>query len=75
MDAVVEEAAFEEIGEEIRAPAALLPPGVQQPINVVDGKPELILPSDHTYFTACARAMLPRAGEDTEVLSARQCYR
>jgi len=75
MDAVVEEAAFDDIAAEVVAPAEVLPPGVQQPINIVDGKPELILPSDHTYFTACARAMLPRAGEDTEVLSARQCYR
>jgi hypothetical protein len=54
MDAVVEEADFEDIVEEIRAPAEVLPPGIDQPINIIDGKPELILPSDHTKFTACA---------------------
>jgi hypothetical protein len=47
-------AAVEEIREEIIAPAQLLPPGIEQPVNIVDGKPELILPNDHTYFTECA---------------------
>jgi hypothetical protein len=39
---------------EALAPAQLLPVGVQQPVNFVNGKPELILPSDHTSFTECA---------------------
>jgi hypothetical protein len=46
--------AVEEIREEMIAPAQLLPPGIAQPVNIVDGKPELILPNDHTYFTECA---------------------
>jgi hypothetical protein len=46
--------AFEEIQGLLAAPAQLLPPGAQQPINVVNGKPELILPSDHTNFIECA---------------------
>jgi hypothetical protein len=54
MDAVVEEAGVGDVGQEIRAPAALLPPGIQEPINIVDGRHELILPSDHTYITDCA---------------------
>jgi len=38
MDEVVEEAVlddpvFEDVGEEIRAPAELLPPGIREPIN------------------------------------------
>jgi hypothetical protein len=47
-------AAVEEIREGMIAPAQLLPPGIAQPVNIVDGKPELILPNDHTYFTECA---------------------
>lgn len=46
--------ATEDIQEQLVAPAELLPPRIRQPINIVDGKPELILPSDHTYFTECA---------------------
>jgi hypothetical protein len=46
--------AAEDIQERLVAPAELLPPGIRQPINIVDGKPELILPSDHTYFNECA---------------------
>ena len=46
--------AIEEIHTRLIAPAELLAPGVRQPINIVDGKPELILPSDHTYFNECA---------------------
>src|ERR1700760_1045779 len=53
MEAVVENELAEEIAEAL-APAELLPPGVQQPVNIVDGRPELILPSDHTSFTECA---------------------
>ena len=54
MEAVRDDAALEDFREEILAPAALLPPGVQQPINIIEGKPELILPNDHTYITECA---------------------
>jgi len=59
MDEVVEEAVLddpvsEDVGEEIRAPAELLPPGIREPINIIEGKPELILPNDHTYITECA---------------------
>src|SRR4029077_13435507 len=54
MDAVLEEAGVGDVGQEIGAPAALLPPGIREPINIVDGKPELILPNDHTYITECA---------------------
>jgi hypothetical protein len=43
-----------DIQERLVAQAELLPPGIQQPVNIVNGKPELILPSDHTYFTECA---------------------
>jgi hypothetical protein len=46
--------AFEDIQGRLAAPAQLLPPGAQQPINVVNRKPELILPSDHTHFIECA---------------------
>jgi hypothetical protein len=46
--------ATEDIQEQLVAPAELLPPRIRQPINIVDGKPDLILPSDHTYFTECA---------------------
>ncbi len=46
--------AAEDIQEQLVAPAGLLPPGIRRPINIVDGKPELILPNDHTYFTECA---------------------
>jgi hypothetical protein len=53
MEAVVENEVAEEIAEAL-APGELLPPGVQQPINIVGGRPELILPSDHTSFTECA---------------------
>jgi len=48
------EAVVDDIGAEVVAPAELLPPGIQEPINIVDGKPELILPSDHTSFSECA---------------------
>jgi hypothetical protein len=48
------EALVEDIGAEVVAPAEVLPPGIEEPVNIVDGKPELILPNDHTYFTACA---------------------
>jgi len=59
MDPVVEDIGEEDIGnenigEEVVALAELLPPGIQEPINIVDGKPELILPNDHRYFTTCA---------------------
>jgi hypothetical protein len=43
-----------EIQELLLAPAALLPPRIQNPVVIVDGKPELILPNDHMYFTPCA---------------------
>jgi len=46
--------AAEDIQEQLVAQAELLPPGIRRPINIVDGKPELILPNDHTYFTECA---------------------
>jgi hypothetical protein len=46
--------AAEDIQEQLVVPAELLPPGIRRPINIVDGKPELILPNDHTYFTECA---------------------
>src|SRR5438876_480517 len=45
---------LEEIQERLAAPAEVLPPGIQHPLAVVDGKPELILPNDHTPFTECA---------------------
>ena len=48
------EAVVEDIVAEVVAPAELLPPGIEEPVNVVDGKPELILPSDHMSFTECA---------------------
>jgi hypothetical protein len=63
MDAVVEEAGFGDVGQEIRAPAVLLPPGIREPVNIVDGKPELILPNDHTYFTACAEQCFSQLAE------------
>jgi hypothetical protein len=47
-------AELEEIQEQLGAAPDLLPPGIQNPVVVVDGKPELILPNDHTYFTECA---------------------
>jgi hypothetical protein len=53
MEAVVENEVPEEIAGAL-APAELLPPGIQQPVNIVDGRPELILPSDHMPFTECA---------------------
>src|SRR5260221_1836232 len=53
-EAVLDDAVLEDVGEEIRAPAELLPPGIREPVNIIDGKPELILPNDHTYFTDCA---------------------
>jgi hypothetical protein len=46
--------AVEDIQGRLGAPAELLPPGIQNPVVMVDGKPELILPSDHTYFQECA---------------------
>ena len=46
--------AVEEIKERLRAPAELLPSEIQNPVVMVDGKPELILPSDHMYFRECA---------------------
>ena len=46
--------AAEDIQERLLAPAELLPPGIQNPVVMVDEKPELILPSDHTYFRECA---------------------
>ena len=46
--------AVEDIEERLAAPAELLPAGIQTPLAVVDGKPELTLPSDHTYFRECA---------------------
>ena len=45
---------LEELQERLTAPAEVLPPGVQHPWAVVDGKPELILPSDYTPFSECA---------------------
>jgi hypothetical protein len=48
------EAVVEDIREEVVAPAELLPPGIEEPVNIVDGRPELILPNDHTSFTECA---------------------
>jgi hypothetical protein len=53
MEAVVENDVAEEIAEAL-APAELLPPGIQQPVNIVDGRLELILPNDHTSFPECA---------------------
>ncbi len=47
--------AAEDIQEQLVAQAELLPPGIRRPINIVDGKPELILPSDHTCFNECAK--------------------
>jgi len=47
-------AALGEIQEQLAAAPDLLPSGIQNPVVVVDGKPELILPNDHTYFTECA---------------------
>jgi hypothetical protein len=47
-------AELEEIQEQLAAAPDLLPSGIQNPVVVVDGKPELILPNDHTYFTECA---------------------
>jgi hypothetical protein len=52
MEAVVENELAEEIAEAL-APAELSPVEVQQPVNIVDGKPELILPNDHTSFVEC----------------------
>ncbi len=45
--------AAEEIKERLAAPAELLPSQIQDPVIMVDGKPELVLPSDHTYFREC----------------------
>ena len=42
--------AVEDIQERLLAPAELLPSEIQNPVVMVDGKPELVLPSDHTYF-------------------------
>jgi hypothetical protein len=46
--------AVEEIRERLMAPPALLPSGIQEPVNIVDDKHELILPNDHTSFPTCA---------------------
>jgi hypothetical protein len=53
-ETVLDDAVLEDVGEELQAPPELLPPGIQEPVIIVDGKPELILPNDHTYFTDCA---------------------
>jgi hypothetical protein len=45
---------IQRIREQLAAPPALLPPGIQNPVVFVGEKPELILPNDHTYFTECA---------------------
>jgi hypothetical protein len=54
MTAVLEGAVLEEVRQEALAPAELLPARAEQPINIVDGRPELVLPSDHMSFTECA---------------------
>jgi hypothetical protein len=54
MTAVLEGAVLEEVRQEALAPAELLPAGAEQPVNIVDGRRELILPSDHMSFTECA---------------------
>jgi hypothetical protein len=46
--------AVEDIQERLAAPAELLPAEIQNPVVMVDGKPELILPNDHMYFRECA---------------------
>ena len=71
MDAVVEEAGVGDVGQEIRAPAALLPPGIQEPINIVDGKPEFDpTKRSHLHYRVRGTVLLT-VGGDKEVLSAR----
>ena len=54
MTEVLEGAVLEDVRQEALVPAELLPGGTEQPVNIVDGRPELILPSDHMSFTRCA---------------------
>jgi hypothetical protein len=49
----------EELVAALNAEPELLPAGEQEPRVIVDGKPELILPSDQMYISECAEQCFP----------------
>jgi hypothetical protein len=63
MEAVLDGGVLEDFREQILAPAELLPPGIQEAVNIIDEKPELILPNDRTSFPKCAERCFRKLAE------------